>query len=225
MSDERLASIELLQSLSPLEGMKKDNLAALAKKTMVRTVSAGRLLFKEGDKDKRSIWVISGLVELRENERTVAMIRGGSPEARSPLSQQLPRRYAARAVDQVDFISIDSDLLDVMITWDQTGTYEVGDLRSAVGGSNDDDWMTTLLSSSSFQRIPPSNIQAIFLRMQRQSYRAGEVIIKQGDEGDFFYAIVAGKVAVYARDAAQQGRHPTGRTQSRRHVWRRGADR
>ena len=86
MTDERLASIELLQSLSPLEGMKKDNLSALAKKTMVRTLSAGRLLFKEGDRDKRSIWEISGLVELRENERTVAMIRGGSTEARSPLA-------------------------------------------------------------------------------------------------------------------------------------------
>jgi len=32
--------------------------------------------------------------------------------------------------------------------------------------------------------------------MQRQSYRAGEVIIKQGDEGDYFYAIVSGKAAV-----------------------------
>lgn len=196
MSEERLATVELLQSLSPLEGMKKDNLAALAKKTMVRTLTAGRLLFKEGDRDKRSIWVVTGLVELRESGRTVAMIRGGSAEARAPLSQQLPRRCEARAVDQVDYISIDSDLLDVMITWDQTGTYEVGDLRNAVGGSADDDWMTTLLSASSFQRIPPSNIQAIFLRMQRQSYRAGEIIIKQGDEGDYFYAIVAGKVSV-----------------------------
>ena len=60
----------------------------------------------------------------------------------------------------------------------------------------DDDWMTTLLSGNSFQRIPPANIQAIFLRMQRIAYHAGEVIIKQGDEGDFFYAIVAGKCQV-----------------------------
>lgn len=196
MTEERLASVDLLKSLSPLEGMKKDNLSALARKVIVRTFQPGRLLFKEGDRDKRSIWVISGVVELREGDRTVAMIRGGSDEARSPLAQQLPRKVTARAVDQVDYVSIDSELLDVIITWDQTGSYEVAELRSAVGGSADDDWMTTLLSSSSFQRIPPSNIQAIFMRMQRQSYRAGEVIIKQGDEGDFFYAIVAGKVAV-----------------------------
>ena len=32
--------------------------------------------------------------------------------------------------------------------------------------------------------------------MQRTVYRAGEVVIKQGDEGDFFYAIVKGKCIV-----------------------------
>jgi CRP-like cAMP-binding protein len=176
--------------------MKKDNLAALAKKVVVRTMPPGRLLFRQGEKDKRTIWLVAGSVEIMEDERTVAMIRGGSAEARNPLCHQQPRRYSARTLDAVDYLSIDSELLDVMITWDQTGTYEVSDLRNTPVLGSDDDWMTTLLSSSSFQRIPPANIQAIFLRMQRQSYRSGEVIIKQGDEGDYFYAIVSGKVVV-----------------------------
>ncbi|MFO1427539.1 MAG: cyclic nucleotide-binding domain-containing protein [Steroidobacteraceae bacterium] len=195
MSEEKPVSVELLKSLSPIEGMKKDNIAALARKVMLRTMNPGRLLFSEGERDKRTVWLISGLVEIRENDKPVAMIRGGTPEARNPLCNQQPRTFTARAVDEIEYVSIDSDLLDVMITWDQTGTYEVGDLRKS-DEPGDDDWMTTLLSSSSFQKIPPSNIQAIFLRMQRQAYRAGEVVIKQGDEGDYFYAIVSGKVAV-----------------------------
>ena len=56
--------------------------------------------------------------------------------------------------------------------------------------------MTTLLQTKAFHRIPPANLQAIFMRMNRQQYRAGEVVIKQGDEGDFFYAIVQGKCLV-----------------------------
>ena len=195
MSEEKPVSVELLKSLSPIEGMKKDNIAALARKVMLRTMNPGRLLFSEGERDKRTVWLISGLVEIRENDKPVAMIRGGTPEARNPLCNQQPRSFTARAVDEIEYVSIDSDLLDVMITWDQTGTYEVGDLRKSAE-PGDDDWMTTLLSSSSFQKIPPSNIQAIFLRMQRQAYRAGEVVIKQGDEGDYFYAIVSGKVGV-----------------------------
>jgi rhodanese-related sulfurtransferase len=56
--------------------------------------------------------------------------------------------------------------------------------------------MTTLLQTKAFHRIPPANIQAIFMRMQRIEAKAGDVIIKQGDEGDFFYVIVQGKCVV-----------------------------
>jgi rhodanese-related sulfurtransferase len=100
-------------------------------------------------------------------------------------------------VDEISYLSIDSELLDVMITWDQTGTYEVEELQAQMnGGANGDDWMTTLLQTRSFHRIPPANIQAIFMRMQRVPYMAGDVIIKQGDEGDYFYVIVKGQCVV-----------------------------
>ena len=32
------------------------------------------------------IWLVSGMLELREGDRTVAMIRAGSPEARNPMA-------------------------------------------------------------------------------------------------------------------------------------------
>jgi rhodanese-related sulfurtransferase len=90
---------------------------------------------------------------------------------------------------------IDSDLLDVLLTWDQTGQYEVAELRGD-GLDVTGDWMTTLLQTKAFHRIPPANIQAIFMRMQRINYRARDIVIKQGTEGDFFYVVVAGKCVV-----------------------------
>lgn len=128
MQEEREASVQLLKTLAPLDGLKRDNLAALAKKVSVRTLPAGRMLFKEGDTDKRTVWIIGGMVEIREHDRTIAMIRGGTPEARSPLYPKLPRSVSARASEEISYLSIDSELLDVMITWDQTGTYEVAEL-------------------------------------------------------------------------------------------------
>jgi len=197
MTEEREASVQVLKTFAPLDGLKRENIAALAKKVSIRTMSAGRFLFKEGDTDKRKIWLVSGMVELREGERTIAMIRGGTADARNPLSANLPRTVSARAVDEISYLSIDSELLDVMITWDQTGTYEVEELQAQInGGANGDDWMTTLLQTRSFHRIPPANIQAIFMRMQRVPYLAGDVIIKQGDEGDYFYVIVKGQCVV-----------------------------
>jgi CRP-like cAMP-binding protein len=195
MAEEREATPQLLKTFAPLDGLKRDNLAALAKKVSVRTMMAGRMLFKEGDTDKQSIWVVSGLVELRTGEQTIAMIQGGTPEAKNPLSPGTPRRASARAVDEITYLAIDSELLDVIITWDQTGSYEVTELQAQVQSAGDD-WMTTLLQTKAFHRIPPANIQAIFMRMQRVPYRAGEVVIKQGDEGDYFYVLVNGKCVV-----------------------------
>ena len=187
---------ELLKTFSPLDGFKKDNLAALARKTSIKDLPAGRTLFREGDTDKRTFYLVKGEVELRSGNEVVGLIRAGSPEARNPLVPSVPRRFSARSATPVEYLTIDSDLLDVLLTWDQTGKYEVGEL-SLTEPSDSDDWMTTLLQTRAFHRIPPANLQAIFMRMQRVAYRAGEVVIKQGDEGDFFYAITSGKCLVH----------------------------
>lgn len=191
----RPADAAVLRRFAPLDGMKRDNLAALAKKVVIHEADAGRLLFRQGDADRRAIWVVSGTVELREDDRTIGVIRGGTPEARGAIAPGSPRSCSARAMDQVEYLAIDSELLDVMITWDQTGSYEVADLQAQFpeGG---DDWMTTLLQSRAMQRIPPANLQAIFLRMQRVTCRAGEAVIRQGSEGDYFYTIVSGRCVV-----------------------------
>jgi len=98
-------------------------------------------------------------------------------------------------VGNIEYVVIDSDLLDVLLTWDQTGQYEVAEL-SRDGLDVSGDWMTTLLQTKAFHRIPPANIQAIFMRMQRVNYRARDIVIKQGTEGDYFYVVVAGKCVV-----------------------------
>jgi CRP-like cAMP-binding protein len=206
MSEQGPADTSLLRRFSPLDGMKKDNLIALARKVTRQPLAAGRFLFKEGDRDKRTYWLLTGLLELREGDRTIAMIRGGSAEARHPLAPQLPRRLSARAVDPLEYFAIDSELLDMMITWDQTGTYEVAELQAQIaGGGSGGDWMTMLLQTQAFHRIPPANIQAIFTRMQRVSCRAGETIIQQGAEGDYFYAIVSGKCLVARETPLNRG--------------------
>jgi CRP-like cAMP-binding protein len=193
---QQQASVQLLRKFAPLEGMKRENLAALVRKVNVRTLSAGRALFSEGDADKRTLWLVTGMLEVNQGGRNVGVLRGGTPETRNALDPHTPRRCTMRAVDEVSYLAIDSDLLDVMITWDQTGSYEVGELQAQLQNVGSEDWMTTLLQTNAFQRIPPVNIQAIFQRLQRTPCRAGEVVIKQGEEGDYFYIIVQGTCAV-----------------------------
>src|SRR5450631_3782926 len=193
--DERPVDLAVLRTFSPLDGLKAENLHALARKTVVRDLSVGRVLFKEGDTDKRTFYLVAGQVELRADDRTMGVIKAGTAEARAALAPGLPRKFTARAAMDLEYIMIDSDLLDVLLTWDQTGQYEVAELRGD-GLDVTGDWMTTLLQTKAFHRIPPANIQAIFMRMQRINCKIGDVIIKQGAEGDYFYVIVSGKCLV-----------------------------
>jgi len=178
-----------------MNGLKRQNLEALAQKTTLHGLEAGQTLFKAGDKDKRAFYLVAGSLELRNEAGEIRILEAGTTEARTAISPHLPRQVTARAMEDSEYVSIDSDLLDVMLTWDQTGNYEVSELQDG-SSDNGDDWMTTLLQTQAFHRIPPANIQAIFIRMQQANFKAGEVVIKQGDDGDYFYAITRGRCSV-----------------------------
>lgn len=195
MTGEQLDT-ELLKSFSPLDGLKRDNLAALAKKVQIRELSPQQILFKEGDTEKRTVYVVSGSLELMFDGKVDSLVSGGSDAARNPVAPLLPRKVSARARDRVRYLSIDSDLLDVMLTWDQTGSYEVSELQGQAAEVGGDDWMTMLLQAKAFHKIPPANIQAIFMRMQQINYKSGDVVLKQGSDGDFFYVLTRGRCLV-----------------------------
>ena len=139
--------------------------------------------------------MLSGTIELREGDDVFRTLTGGTAAARHAVAPTLPRSQTAVAAGVVRYIKIDSELLDVVLTWDQTGSYEVDELKGDQQ-KNNDDWMTTLLQIRAFHKIPPANIQAIFMRLEEVSYSAGDAVIKQGDAGEYFYIITDGHCLV-----------------------------
>ena len=71
MTSEQL-SPELLKTFSPLDGLKSDNLTALARKVQIRELSPEQVLFKEGDTEKRTIYVLSGILDLVADEKVLS---------------------------------------------------------------------------------------------------------------------------------------------------------
>ncbi len=187
--------LDILRKFSPLDSLKPENLAALVKKSRIHSLQAGRSLFKEGDTDKSAIFLVSGDIELRAKDKIIKTISANTPEALHALAPVLPRKISARALNPVKYLTVDSDLLDVLLTWDQTGSYEVGDIQTDARDESDD-WMTKLLQTKALYNIPAANIQAMFMRMEQINKKEGDIIIKQGDEGDYFYVVVSGRCAV-----------------------------
>ncbi len=192
--DKKL-DIAQLKSLSPLNGLKTENLREIHDKIELLEAHRGQKLFKKGDTEKQAVYVLSGVIALVDGGEVVQTIAGGAKAARSPISPVLPRQQSAVATGAVTYISIDSELLDVTLTWDQTGVYEVADL-GAQKLKETGDWMTAFLRIEAFQNIPPANIQTIFMRLQQVNYKAGDIVIKQGDEGDYFYVVSRGRCKV-----------------------------
>lgn len=59
--------------------------------------------------------------------------------------------------------------------------------------SDPDDWMTALLRSPVFQRLPPANLQKILMGLEVVHFNKGETILEQGGTGDYYYLIKNGQ--------------------------------
>jgi rhodanese-related sulfurtransferase len=126
-------------------------------------------------------------------------IRGGTSPTRFPIAHHRPRRCTAIAESDVQYFRVDNDMLDILLTWDQNAGMMVEDLEdevAAVEEEEEGDWMTMMLRTEIFHRIPPSNIQAVFMRMEAMPVSKEELVIKQGDEGDYYYFIQKGRALV-----------------------------
>src|SRR5690606_12931208 len=158
---------------------------------------AGRTIFSAGDMDRKTIYLVEGEVELTSQSGEKSVIRSGTDVARHPIANHQPRRHTAVARVPCKITRIDSDLLDILLTWDQLSGIEVDEITATEEQEADAvDWMSGILRSKAFLQVPPATIQAMFMRMQEVPVRAGDTIIKQGDDGDYYYIIKSGKCKV-----------------------------
>ena len=57
-------------------------------------------------------------------------------------------------------------------------------------------WMVRLADSRLFSKLPAANIRILLEEIQKVSVRAGDIIIRQGDAGDYYYIIETGTCRV-----------------------------
>ena len=194
---ENLVDKSLLKTFVPPSALNSENFQELAGKATVESIPAGKTIFKEGEVDRKTIYLVEGEIQLSNNKGEKKVITAGTDTSKHPIANFQPRKHTAVANGPSKITRIDSDLLDILLTWDQMSGIEVDEITTTeeedAGG---DDWMTRILQSKAFRMVPPANIQAIFMRMQEVPVRAGEIIIKQGDDGDYYYIIKTGKCKV-----------------------------
>jgi len=185
-----------LAGFVPLSALNHDNLKELARKARVIKVPKGRFLFRDGNKPDAHLFLTEGGVTLGDANGRETSVKSGTHTGRQSLDRVMPGATRARALSDVTAVAVNRDLLDLMLTWDQTGNYSVQELSGDTAVDDETDWMTRLLQTDCFRRIPPANIQTIFMRMEPVSFNAGEQVVSEGEPGDYFYIIREGRCIV-----------------------------
>jgi len=191
---------KVLCDLVPINALSAAHIAEVTKKVDIEDVRSGHYVFRKGDRDYQSVYLLEGTVELiGEGRDLVSTVKAGSKDALHALAHKQPRQLSARASGKVTVARIDSNLLDVLLTWDESAGYDVVEIDAQSG----DDWMTRMLQSQAFLQLPPSNIHQLLMRLESVTVSAGDVVIRQGEDGDYFYIVKNGRLAVTRKTSAR----------------------
>ena len=190
---KKFSGQEILRDLIPLNALTEDRYKEISTSLSIQDVGAGSYLFGEGERDNRSVYLLDGVINFIDaSGRVTGVVSAGTDPARYPLANQQPRITTARAATKSVIATIDSTLLDVMLTLDQSADAGAMDICA----NSEEDWMSRMLQSEAFSRLSPSDIQRLIQSLRAINFYTGDTVIKQGDEGDYFYILREGKCSV-----------------------------
>lgn len=190
--------LQQLSRLIPLNTLKQELLEAVLQEADVETLGKDINIFEQNDVEQINIYLLDGCIGLFQNDRQMDKFETDSAASRFPVAHQLPRKYSAKTLTESTIARIDSRQLSEALAANEDTGYLVENLNEA--NADQVDWMEQLLQSRVMQQIPPKNLQSVMMRMQEQQVKAGEVIIKEGEEGNYYYLLHRGSASVFEKD-------------------------
>lgn len=197
--NERIAPYrDLIRTLVPLQNLSSARQDEVMEVAEVLEVPSGTYVFRQGDSDPFTFYLLDGELELSTRDQLVSRVTAGSDGARYALAQLQPRQLSARARSAAILMRLQRAVLERLLAAEAergADTLEVCEVEAEDSG----DWMTRLLASELFARIPAANIQRMFAQLEPLEVKAGDAIVAQGEPGDYYYIIQTGRSAVSRR--------------------------
>ncbi|MFO7604029.1 MAG: cyclic nucleotide-binding domain-containing protein [Gammaproteobacteria bacterium] len=138
MNKKTQVSVDRLKQLEPISALSAARLEELVSLSYLEKIGLGVSLFREGDVDNQTVYLLDGDVQMtRSDGRVDKLISSKSPEARFPLDDSQPRQVSATAMSLVEIVRIDNSVLDYMMMWDQMAMSEEPE-EPAVAATSED---------------------------------------------------------------------------------------
>lgn len=198
-------NIEILRRLEPISSMSEIRLKELAELCYLEHVSQGMDPFRSRGTAGQSVYLVKGELELIRSDGAVLKISDNVVESKRPLGKSGLEYVRAVAVSESELVRIDDDLLDIMVTWDQLASAQSTSATKRDGSNAPSLANWSILSGmfsvsnlkyGAFSQLPSAHIEELLKRFKRCEARSGQVIIKEGAEGDYYYVVESGKCLV-----------------------------
>ena len=194
------ATPEQLATLAPLTGLTPERLAELAQVAVVERAQRGSDPLRDRPKQSQSVFLLHGEVLIAYQGGGTLVMVGGSEETRQALNRQARPVARSKAITDVDLLCIDDEVLDILATWDQVAG-AAADAEGGHGARGDARLITGAFSlsnlrGSAFGQLPAAHIDELLKRFERIKVPRAEVVIREGDEGDYYYVVESGRFQV-----------------------------
>jgi CRP-like cAMP-binding protein len=184
-----------LAQLYPLDKLRPENLEQLAREAQIEEVAKGAVLFKAGDTDENTLFLLSGRVRGDYPDGKKKEIDASTLQGRYALGDLQPRRFTATVVSfTATLVKIDRRYTEKIQTWDQLSSSE--NFRYYDPSPDANRWVFRLLQSRALHKLPTGNIERMFQRFEEIQVASGDVIIREGEVADYYYAIKDGAASV-----------------------------
>lgn len=126
MSKKQKISVEQLKIFEPISSLSLERLEELQGLVDVEDLGIGVSIFREGDVDDQSVYLLDGEVHLTsDSDQTQnTIISHKVDDAKHPLAEGQPRQLNCTAMTLVKVLRVDNSILDYMLTWDQLAVAE-----------------------------------------------------------------------------------------------------
>ncbi|HSB96506.1 MAG TPA: HDOD domain-containing protein [Spongiibacteraceae bacterium] len=105
-------STERLRAFTSFRNLSEEDLLIFSGRIQVKEAKRGDVLFACGAIDSQEIFLLNGRLQLVAEDGRERVVEAGTPAANLPVAKLRPRQYTGKALTNLEFISVDCDVLE-----------------------------------------------------------------------------------------------------------------